>query len=154
MFALEAPAVSGEAAVCAHGAMAGDGEGDGVGGAGGGDGAGGGGLAQIAGKRGVAARLAAGDLLQRPPDTLLEGGGADVEREGSGQGMLGGLAEDEGECVGEPAGVALGGDELGLVEALAQIGEEFGVVAAEGMAQMPVSVAATSMRPSGLEAVA
>ena len=111
--------------------MAGDGDGDGVGGAGGGDGACGGGLAERAGERGVAARLAARDLLQGAPDALLEGGGADVEREGGGQRVFGGLAEDEGEGFGEPSGVALGGDELGLIEALAEVGGEFGVVAAE-----------------------
>ena len=92
----------------------------------------GGGPAKFAGEFGVAAGLAAGNLLQRLPDALLEGGGADVEREGGGEGMLGGLAGDEGDGVGEPAGVAFGGDELGLVEALAQIGDELGVVAAEG----------------------
>ena len=132
LFAVEAPAVAGEAAVLGDGAVAWDGESNGVGGTGGGDGAGGGGRAERAGESGVAARLAAGDLLEGSPDTLLEGGGADVEGEGGGQGVFGGLAEDEGESFGEPSGVSLGGDELGLIEALAEIGGEFGVVAAEG----------------------
>jgi hypothetical protein len=94
-------------------------------------------LAKLAGEFGVAAGFAAGDLLQSLPDALLEGSGADVEREGCGQRVFGGLAGDEGDGVGEPAGVAFGGDQLGLVETLAQEG-----------------VAATSMRPSGLAAVA
>ena len=131
MFALEAPAVAGEAAIGADGAVAGNGEGDGVGGAGGGDGAGGGGLAERAGERGVAARLAARDLLEGAPDALLEGGGADVEGEGGGQRVFRGLAEDEGEGFGEPSGVAFGGDELGAIEALAEVGEQLRVVAAE-----------------------
>ena len=112
--------------------MAGDGDGDRVRADGCGDGAGGRGAAEFAGKVGVAAGFAARDLLQGLPDALLEGGGADVEREGRGEGMLAGLAGDEGDGVCEPAGVALGGDELGLVEALAQVGDELGVVAAEG----------------------
>ena len=132
LFALEAPAVAGEAAVLGDGPVAGDGESDGVGGTGGCDGAGGGGRAERAGESGVAARLAAGDLLEGAPDTLLEGCGADVEGEGGGQGVFGGLAKDEGEGFGEPSGVSLGGDELGFIEALAEVCEEFGVVAAEG----------------------
>ena len=112
--------------------MAGNGDGDGIGADGGGNGAGRRGAAKLSGDLGVAARFAAGNVPQRLPDALLEGSGAHVEREGCGQRMLGGLAGDEGDGLCEPAGVAFGRDELGLVEALAQIGDELGIVAPEG----------------------
>lgn len=105
-FAVDAPAIAGEASVLADDAVAGNGDGDGVGAAGGGDGAGSGGLADFAGEFGVAAGFAARDLLEGFPDALLEGGSADVEWEGGSEGMLGGLAGDEGDGVREPAGVA------------------------------------------------
>ena len=132
LLALDTPAVAGQAAVRADDSVTGNGDGDGIGSAGGSYGAGGGGGAEVACDGAVGAGFAAGDVLEGFPDALLEGGGADVEREGGGEGVFARLAEDEGEGFGEPAAVAFGGDELSLVEAGSEIGYELGIVAAEG----------------------
>src|SRR4051794_7003007 len=79
--ALDAPAIAREIAVGADHAMARDRDGERVGGAGLGDRADGAGRADLARDLGVARGLAGRDLAQRLPDSLLERGAADVERQ-------------------------------------------------------------------------
>lgn len=69
-FALDSPSIAGKAAIIPDNAMAWDGDGpDRFGGA------------DCVGNLGIAGGLAGGDLAERLPDALLEGGSANVERE-------------------------------------------------------------------------
>ena len=154
LFALEAPAVAGEAAVGADGAMAGDGDGDGVGGAGGGDGAGGGGLAERAGEGGVAARLAARDLLQGAPDALLEGGGADVEGKAAASGCSVVWLRTKARASASHPVLPLAGTSWAWLKRWRRPAVSSASSRPNAMAQIPASVEAASIRPSGLRAVA
>ena len=149
-FALDAPAIAGEAAILADDAVAGDGDGDGVGADGGGDGAGGGGPAEFAGDLGVAAGFAAWDLLQRLPDALLEGGGADVEREGGGEGCsVVWLATKATASASQPV-LPLAETSWAWSKRWRRSAMSSASSRPKAMAQTPAGVAATSMRPSGL----
>src|SRR3954469_24456060 len=79
LLALDAPAVSAEAAVLAHHAMAGHDRRDRIGGAGAGHGAGRAWSLQTLRNLFIAAGLAEGDLLQLLPHADLEGGGLEIK---------------------------------------------------------------------------
>src|SRR3989338_1372760 len=81
----QAQAVAAERAASAHHAVAGDDERHRVRATGGADGAGGPRLADGPGDFAVGARLAVGDAAQLFPDADLEGGAADIERQGEGR---------------------------------------------------------------------
>jgi len=81
LFAGEAPAIAGEAAVLGDDAVAGDDDGNGIGGAGASDGADGFLASDGAGDLAVGARGTPGDAAEFFPDAALKSGGLDVERE-------------------------------------------------------------------------
>jgi len=109
--------------------MAGDGEGERVGGAGSGNGADGFGPTNALGDFGVAGGLAQGDFGERAPDTLLEGGAADVEGEIEGELRVFHEADDAGDDLLE---IAVGADQVRPGKAVLEIaGELVGVVSQE-----------------------
>ncbi len=98
----------------------------------------------------VAAGLAAGNLLERPPDPPLEGRGLEIEGKIQGSGTPFGHRLHGIEPALESRVVAL---DLGVRILLPELGLKEVVVVASVTAQTPRSVAATSSRPNGEAAV-
>ena len=107
MFAGEAPAVAGEAAIFGDDAVAGDDDGNGIGGAGAGDGADGFFASDGAGDLAVGARGAPRDAAEFFPDAALKSGGLHVEREIAMRLFAAEMAEDFADPGAEAGGVGV-----------------------------------------------
>ena len=97
LFAVEAPAIAGQGAVCADDAVARDDDGSGIGGAGAGEV----GLAEGASDLRIGASGTAGNFLELLPDAALECGGLHIKREIH----TGRMAFDATENFLQPAGI-------------------------------------------------